>query len=78
MGSLNFFIFLQSYKLIQELKGHHKDAIRCMIPLGKDFMWTGSTEQDASICVWRMVTPGHSYLPGAVNVLPSTHRNTLY
>ena len=47
-------------RCMEELKGHHRDAIRAILPVkddatGKDTLWTGGEEKDASFCVYELV-----------------------
>ena len=45
-------ILLQKKVLVQELESQHTDAVRSLIQVNK-FVWSGSAELDAHICVWQ-------------------------
>lgn len=44
-------------RCLEEVKGHHRDAVRAMLAVrddatGKEALWTGGDEKDASYCVY--------------------------
>ena len=41
----------QTYRLVQELRGQHIDGVCCLLVVGNN-LWSGSLDQDGSICVW--------------------------